>query len=394
MLMKRWLALRGFAVILLTALPSCSLTVTPTYDAPTATPAILTTIAPSSTPPFVSLEPPLALVGRPQGKLAVANIVDTVSGEIRQTLTLSNLDLAYGWSNSTVVQQYVFYQTPDSGRRLGMNGDVLDLPFLEMSDQFLPSPDGSQVAWSGCDWVGDPGAACRTWIQIISVIGGTGKLLVDRTLDEPVQLIPVHWSSDERYLYFSSFVPIAEGGWFGGYSGLERVDLDTGDFIDILQDRYFFDVAFSPDDTLLAFAAPPTQPGALPQIVLHSIGEGQDLQAGNLESRSQAGDLIWSPDSRNILYTMVSGGMPNETFAIVDLDVGTFSQRVLIRDGQQHPRTKAWLSARQALIADDDSRIAWTLDVATGQKSFLANGQFLGLVPAEFVLPSPNSSSP
>jgi len=114
-------------------------------------------------------------------------------------------------------------------------------------------------------------------------------------------LYPKHWTNDEKYLYFISYVAIDEGGtcfYSGGVGvqGLFRINLQTGAVSTTLalssspDDGY--EIAFSPDGRMLAYAR--EQP-----VILNMItGENIYIEVGD----SFVGGLSWSPDSSELAY--------------------------------------------------------------------------------------------
>jgi hypothetical protein len=111
-------------------------------------------------------------------------------------------------------------------------------------------------------------------------------------------LYPAHWTSDEKYLYFTPYIAWDGGGtcFYGfGVQGLYRINLNTGSVSAILPSRTFvgYDIAFSPGGDKLAYTAedPPT-------ILDLRTGEKIIVDTGD----RVFGNLTWSPDGSQLAY--------------------------------------------------------------------------------------------
>jgi hypothetical protein len=111
-------------------------------------------------------------------------------------------------------------------------------------------------------------------------------------------LNPVHWTYDERYLYFDAYVNFEGGGTcFYGYGeqGLFRIDLINGKVSTVLPptswNGYLF--AFSPTGRWLAYEG-----FGDPAILDLRTGEKIAIDKG----RNAIGNFTWSPDGTELAY--------------------------------------------------------------------------------------------
>lgn len=110
-------------------------------------------------------------------------------------------------------------------------------------------------------------------------------------------LVPVFWSNDDRYLYYSSYIHTDGGGacnYGMGDQGLFRIDITNGKIETILpltSEANFYYHAFSPNGRWLAYGI------GKPNIL--------DLQTGEtiaIKIEGDFGNLTWSPDSSKLAF--------------------------------------------------------------------------------------------
>lgn len=156
----------------------------------------------------------------------------------------------------------------------------------------------------------------------------------------PMDFVPdggmsvIHWSSDEKYAYFTSFLG-GDGGecFFGNQldtgSGLFRVDLETGNAVAILPvggDYLWYSFSLSPTDRRLVYGA-----RSLDLKVL-DLQTGQLTNVAHMSDFSQGGQYIWSPDGLKFVYSTVlyeeQQARLNYSIRLVDAQSGT--ERILL----------------------------------------------------------------
>lgn len=109
-------------------------------------------------------------------------------------------------------------------------------------------------------------------------------------------LYPMHWTSDEMYLYFTPAINWSIGGtcYYGGVGeGLYRFNLDNGTVVAILPllKDFDYDISFSPDGRWLIYNR------GVPTILNLQTGKEIILPGGE-----NVGDFTWSPDGSNLAY--------------------------------------------------------------------------------------------
>jgi len=175
----------------------------------------------------------------------------------------------------------------------------IDCKYLQASI----SPKGNWAA-AACGYENDQ------TLQIANESGTVWKLNFSDYLSEMMGkdgnpmggLVPIHWTADDRYLFFSPYVAWDGGGtcFYGfGYGGLYRMSMKDGKISTILpltnmMDQYFF--AFSPDGRYLAYI------NGNPHILNLNTGDNYSINV----DENISGNLTWSPDSSRFGFATCS----------------------------------------------------------------------------------------
>lgn len=140
----------------------------------------------------------------------------------------------------------------------------------------------------------------------------------------------VKWSNDGRYLYFTNLpqpdgcAPAINGG------DLQRLDLSDGSVTEIMPARARW-LTLSPDDKWLAYLT--YQPI---RLVLHDLATGAERRLAIVSdpANAEAAPLVWSPDSRALVFTLAPWGCAPEApqQRVVRLDLDSLAQTVLFED--------------------------------------------------------------
>lgn len=353
---------------------------------------VLPTSAPTAAPPTPvppSAIPPEGFGGGGEGVAAPAvvladfttdpaelTVVDPATGAALSNFTAPGLTQS---SERWAAGNYLFYLDSSSqmARRAAFDGTTLDLPFVNpggnfFEGQILPSPDGERIAWGTTAF--EPNPAGDTHIQVnVAHVDGTGaQILLDKRLADSVLPQPVQWSRDGRYLYFTD-EPYGIGGYilFWGGPDLQQVDLATGAITEILPDQgCLCAMSLSPDGTLLAVIT-----GIDPlELVLRNILDGTERRTQLESGHWQAGNIVWSPDGKSLMYTMAIGDPEKESYSIVRVDVGTLAQTVLIHDDPRLLETIVWADAKTVWL-NSVLGGAWRMDADTGEATLVAEGR-------------------
>ncbi len=309
---------------------------------------------------------------------AVLTVVDPATGNSQTTFTAPGLTQS---SEQWVAGNYLFYLDSSSqmARRAAFDGTTLDLPFVNpggnfFEGQILPSPDGERIAWGTTAFEPDPAGDTHIKVTVANVDGSGEQILLDRRLADSVLPQPAQWSSDGRYLYFTD-EPYGIGGYilFWGGPDLQQVDLATGTIIEILPDQgCLCALSLSPDGTLLAVI---TGIGPL-ELVLRDLATGTERKTVLEDGHLQAGNIVWSPDGKALMFTMAISDPEKEAYSIVRVDAGTLAQTVLIHDDPRLLETIVWADAKTVWL---NSTLmlggAWRMDADTGETTLVAEGE-------------------
>ena len=82
----------------------------------------------------------------------------------------------------------------------------------------------------------------------------------------------VHWSIDGRYLYFTHYLP-SDGINFGGTAPLKRLNLKSGNIIQIVQSNGGFEFSISSNSKYLAYTSFSSSPL---KIIFRDLDRGQE----------------------------------------------------------------------------------------------------------------------
>lgn len=113
-------------------------------------------------------------------------------------------------------------------------------------------------------------------------------------------LYPKHWTGDDAFLYFTSYIAFDAGGtcvYGSNASGLYRINVNIGTVSTILSTKSPLDgyeVAFSPGGGKLAYLAD------RPAILDFRTGEKITIDPGE----GVAGNLAWSPDGSELAFAV------------------------------------------------------------------------------------------
>lgn len=300
-------------------------------SAPTA--ALPTPVPPSATPSEgiggggEGVAAPAVVLADFKTDPAGLSVVDPATGIALSNFTAPGLTQS---SEQWAAGNYLFYldSSTQMAHRATFDGTILDMPFVNpggnfFEGQILPSPDGERIAWGTTAF--EPNAAGDTHIQVtVANVDGTGaQILLDKRLADSVLPQPVQWSRDGSYLYFTD-EPYGIGGYilFWGGPDLQQVDLATGTITEVLPDQgCLCAMSLSPDDAMLAIIV-----GIDPlELVLRNILDGTERRTQLESEHWQAGNIVWSPDSKALMYTMAIGDPEKEAYSIVRVDAATLA---------------------------------------------------------------------
>lgn len=228
-------------------------------------------------------------------------------------------DRLYYWDE---LLEKAFYVTPD--------GAVHEIPAPAgtLAD-FKVAPDASQIAWGVFD-SDDTGVTTRI---VLSNGEGEGARVVTEkrfTYEEGTRnLIPFAWSPDLRTLY------VAQRYWgIGGYILFDilpdplTLDVATGELRSLNITECSL-VALSPDGNTLAYLVDADDHL---DLILRDLRTGNEQRIAGTPGHHQAGDLLFSPDSRYLAYAEALGIPESEAFFLRRVEVASGAVVTLIAD--------------------------------------------------------------
>ena len=175
----------------------------------------------------------------------------------------------------------------------------------------------------------------------------------------------VHWGMDGRTAYITE-QGFPEGGCWPDLvdgSGLQRVNLETGQ-VESLLPATTFAFSFAGDDTAVAsIARLPEEPG----IYLHDLINGSSEHIPLEVGYGDAGNIVWSPDGQQMVMTQIlpPGYCQSENHNILLVDRNTLAMRILVED-VKNLITVDWPTDDKILLKDGGGDL-WELDVFGGE---------------------------
>jgi len=181
---------------------------------------------------------------------------------------------------------------------------------------------------------------------------------------------PRHWSEDGKYLYFAPFF-FGDGGCAIYYEalGLLRLDLYSGEFVEILspdETWYTYNLTFSNDDNDWGYIETWNQP---PILKLTNLATQTQEEIPLGENYSGAGNLIWSQDNTQIIYSARSGEDCVEmTYYLVLMDVKNQTSKIILEGQWADPyKPVQWVDEDRVIVVEWFSEASFTLDLITGE---------------------------
>src|SRR5574341_149600 len=267
-------------------------------------------------------------------------------------------------------------------KRADFDGNVEELRFVTsgtdaFQGDFLPSPDGTLIAWGTSVFEPSGGNATHVTLKVANVDGSDEKTIVDDVLQN-VSILPqpIQWSADGKSFYYTD-LPYGIGGYilFAGGPDLKHVDLEAGTVAEVLPDMTgcLCPMTVSPDGATVAYIA-----GVGPlELVLRDIATGEERKATVDPNHLQAGNILWSPDGATLFYTMAISSFEdpaNEKYAVVRVDAATLTQTIVIPDGERLLNTILWPEA-STIWLNDALGNSWRMNAATGEVTLVSEAK-------------------
>jgi hypothetical protein len=188
--------------------------------------------------------------------------------------------------------------------------------------------------------------------------------------DEKGMLFPALWTKDGVYLFLEEYGaadgPMTE---FWGGSGLLRLNLVTGETVEILPIGYYA-IAFSSNGRL-AYVYRGYQPPQFMNILNLSTGEEQRFSLGS--TYCSIGHLLWSPQEDRIIYTAatcVQYPYIESLYSYMILDLNSGDYHTFYSSEKVLPRPLKWEGDyplfSSAMYSDTDQPACWVLNLDGG----------------------------
>ncbi len=179
-------------------------------------------------------------------------------------------------------------------------------------------------------------------------------------------ITPEYWTADGKYLYLVIQRGVSGPIYFANGWGVIRLDLENGQYFDVLEplQKGFYSFSFSADGEQLAYIYQSREPMVLKIVSLKS----EDTKSIVLNPQyNQAGELIWSPDKSKIAAAQAivdyEGSKP-DLFSVAIIDLENQSLRIIIQDNPLEMTPKIWLDENTIELVDMESK-TWVFDLST-----------------------------
>ncbi len=182
------------------------------------------------------------------------------------------------------------------------------------------------------------------------------------------RLAPVHWSDDGKYLYFVA-VWSGDGGcvMYDDGSALFKLDLSTGKYIMLIaptSDFSFGSFSFSNGDAYVAYIGMNAERHAVLTLLdLHSDAR-TDISLGN--RYLEAGNVIWSPDNRRILFSADAGDCGNQIYYLVLMDLQDRVRTTIAESSLPIPKLLGWNTADRVLVQEETTGNLFYMGLPSG----------------------------
>lgn len=238
--------------------------------------------------------------------------------------------------------EWVYYQGPMSIEpvsRVNAAGGNETLDFMEVPEGYMDmvwavSADGTRIAWSQA-FYDMTALTMETQIYVVDTTTGETRLLLTQTESEPMTF-PAPWgfSQDGSQLYLYE-TPWGIGGYilFRLYGQFSVMDVATGE-VTMLTDPVdtFSPATLSDDGTRLARIQRSDE-----ELVIYvtDLTSGGTIDVAAVpEGYNRAGNIVFLPGNERVVYTAAvaegPGGPEQEMFALLEVDLTTGAQAVLI----------------------------------------------------------------
>lgn len=170
------------------------------------------------------------------------------------------------------------------------------------------------------------------------------------------ELNPYHWTKDEKYLFFTYYIPYDEGGTcFYGYGvhGLYRINLTDGSVSTVLPFSTIegYQISFSPTGRRMAYQDLSSGP---PKILDLRTGEEIAIKSGG----GFSGNPTWSPDGTELAYgtCVMTPDFTTDRSAIKIFNTKTRSSRTILELEKNFLTIEEWIDGNIIKIKSEDDQ--------------------------------------
>ena len=175
------------------------------------------------------------------------------------------------------------------------------------------------------------------------------------------------WSGDGRYLYVVDDV-IPDGCQVpGGYhSNLRRVDLQSGEVEEIIENDFFGSLALSPDGLRVIYK----ELGDVEVAVIDL--QSMDVQRIKIDPGVEESDFwlvgkfTWSPDGKRVLFPIIYDNCFPAGSKLLLVDVDQQISQTIIEKDRRTFTVLDWTGPDSAQLVDQDGQ-HWQLNISTGK---------------------------
>ena len=193
--------------------------------------------------------------------------------------------------------------------------------------------------------------------------------------EECSTVYPLVWSEDSQVLYFAP-APTVGGAGRGiiSLTALAMINVRTGKWQLLLPDsNRYYDFMFSPDDKFIAY----TQSSAASSDELEvsagflRLKNGKVEQTTNLENEVYAGNIVWSPFKRRIVFQTQN---PDTGSSVIFYDMETGVLKYVVDHERSDFLLSTWNDADNTVLLEKrdwvtHSRSYWLLNPFTGEQT-------------------------
>ncbi len=267
------------------------------------------------------------------------------------------------------------------------DGTTLPHPFIQPGSDarrvdWTLSADRRQIAWTVTAGTSD---ALMTTTSIATLDGSGLRPVFTDGPRNAIRAWPVAFSSDGATLYMD-FQPDGIGDFlpYPQYAGLFALNLTSGLWEYLPGEPGCFCGAGFYDNLLLRLRLSADQSGFDLHIINLTGDVSQVIPAQNARGYTQAGDIVFSPDGRRVVYALASISNFNQAnqsalslFMLVNLD--TLTQAPLTNPISTFVEPLAWTESNRAIVFTSRQRDGtWKIRLEDGTLDRVADATYLG----------------